>query len=134
MDETLYLSNRAKANLKHPVLFRTESEAFQRAILGAIRESAAMSGFHADDLGVTAYELGTRSVAMARETGIKIIGSLCIHQNWADGGFWTIKGERVDLPPGKHRLTINKESWSRIVGLDLENLKSALRESADSLK
>jgi hypothetical protein len=39
------------------------------------------------------------------------------------------KGERVDLPPGKHRLTINKESWARIVGLDPETLKFALRES-----
>ena len=38
------------------------------------------------------------------------------------------KGERVDLPPGKHRLTINKESWSRIVGLDLTTLRSCLKE------
>ena len=40
------------------------------------------------------------------------------------------KGERVDLPPGKHRLTINKESWSRIVGLDLETLRSGIKEDA----
>ena len=38
------------------------------------------------------------------------------------------KGERVDLPPGKHRLTINKESWSRIVGLTKAELELALKE------
>ena len=38
------------------------------------------------------------------------------------------KGERVDLKPGKHRLTINKESWSRIVGLNRNELSMALGE------
>ncbi|MEI6647488.1 MAG: hypothetical protein WCP12_15735 [bacterium] len=38
------------------------------------------------------------------------------------------KGERVDLPLGKHRLMINKESWSRIVGLDLDALRSGIKE------
>ncbi|MEI8196076.1 MAG: hypothetical protein WCI73_09225 [Phycisphaerae bacterium] len=38
------------------------------------------------------------------------------------------KGERVDLPPGTHKLVINKEQWSRIVGLSREELAANLRE------
>ena len=32
-----------------------------------------------------------------------------------------------NLPPGKHRLVINQESWSQIVGLDLETLRDCLK-------
>jgi hypothetical protein len=38
------------------------------------------------------------------------------------------KGEKVDLPSGKHKLVINKEQWSRIVGLNREELAANLRE------
>jgi len=36
------------------------------------------------------------------------------------------KGEQVDLPPGKHRLVIAKERWSRITGLTRDELKTAV--------
>jgi hypothetical protein len=39
------------------------------------------------------------------------------------------KGEKVDLPSGKHKLVINKEQWSRIVGLTRDELAVNLRES-----
>lgn len=39
------------------------------------------------------------------------------------------KGEKVDLPPGTHKLVINKEQWSRIVGLNREELAANLREA-----
>jgi hypothetical protein len=39
------------------------------------------------------------------------------------------KGERVDLPPGTHKLVINKERWSRIVGLNRDELAVNLKES-----
>jgi hypothetical protein len=39
------------------------------------------------------------------------------------------KGERVDLPAGAHKLVINKERWSRIVGLNREELAANLREA-----
>jgi hypothetical protein len=93
-----YLDARTKA-MKKPALFRTEPEPVQRAVLGAIRHLAELSGFQPDDVGVTAYELGTRSVTLAREAGISLIGSLCIHQNWADGGFWTINHTARPLRP-----------------------------------
>ena len=38
------------------------------------------------------------------------------------------KGEKVDLPAGTHKLTIEKERWSRIVGLNREELAANLRE------
>ena len=40
----------------------------------------------------------------------------------------TPKCERVDLNPGKHRLTINKESSSRIVGLTKAELCSGIKQ------
>jgi hypothetical protein len=39
------------------------------------------------------------------------------------------KGEKVDLPPGTHKLVIQKERWSRIVGLSRDELAANLRES-----
>jgi hypothetical protein len=39
------------------------------------------------------------------------------------------KGEKVDLPPGTHKLVIEKERWARIVGLNYEALSHALSES-----
>ena len=39
------------------------------------------------------------------------------------------KGEKVDLPPGKHELVIQKDLWSRIVGLSREELAANLREA-----
>jgi hypothetical protein len=39
------------------------------------------------------------------------------------------KGENVDLPAGTHKLVINKEQWSRIVGLSREELTVNLREA-----
>jgi hypothetical protein len=39
------------------------------------------------------------------------------------------KGERVDLLTGPHKLVINKEQWSRIVGLNREELAANLREA-----
>lgn len=44
------------------------------------------------------------------------------------------KGERVDLPPGSHRLVIAQESWSRIVGLSYEELLRSLRSVDDAEK
>jgi hypothetical protein len=38
------------------------------------------------------------------------------------------KGERVDLPPGTHNLVIEKDQWSRIVGLSREELAANLSE------
>ena len=38
------------------------------------------------------------------------------------------KGEKVDLKTGTHKLVINKEQWSRIVGLNCEELAANLRE------
>jgi hypothetical protein len=40
------------------------------------------------------------------------------------------KGDRVDLAPGKHQLKIERESWSRIVGLDYQVLKQTLQPIA----
>ncbi len=38
------------------------------------------------------------------------------------------KGERIDLPPGTHNLVIEKDQWSRIVGLSREELAANLSE------
>jgi hypothetical protein len=44
------------------------------------------------------------------------------------------KGERVDLPPGMHKLVIEKERWSRIVGLDYQVLRQALQPIVEEHK
>lgn len=36
------------------------------------------------------------------------------------------QGERVDLPPGTHRLTLPQEKWGRVVGLTRDELAAAL--------
>jgi hypothetical protein len=36
--------------------------------------------------------------------------------------------QEIRLKTGKHRLTINKESWSRIMGLDMDTLRSGIKE------
>ena len=41
------------------------------------------------------------------------------------------QGEQIDLPPGTHKLVIQKERWSRIVGLSRKELISNLQETND---
>lgn len=65
--------------------FSFEPEDVQLALFKAALEIAKYSGFDPEELSFGAYELGTRSLAMAREAGVRQIGALCIHQNWADG-------------------------------------------------
>lgn len=81
-----------------PVQFLQEPEDVQRAVLLASRELAGMAGFDPADCGFAGYEFGTRSVAIARETGIRLIGSMCIHQNWQDGS-WGINHSARPLRP-----------------------------------
>jgi len=38
-------------------------------------------------------------------------------------------GERVDLAPGTHRLEIGQESWARLVGLTVDELRRGCREA-----
>ena len=87
------------SKLPYLVNFSAEPEEVQRAVLKTVRELADMTGFQADDLGFAGYEFGTRTIAMAREAGVRLIGSMCIHQNWRDGGAWTINHSARPLRP-----------------------------------
>jgi hypothetical protein len=88
-----------KSKLPYLVNFSAEPEEVQRAVLKTVREIADMVGFQADDTGFFGYEFGTRTIAMAREAGVRLVGSMCIHQNWRDGGAWTINHSARPLRP-----------------------------------
>ena len=81
-----------------PVQFLKEPDEVQRAVFKAAIELAGMTGFQSEDLGFTAYEIGTRTIAIARESGVRLFGSLCIHQNWQDGS-WGINHSARPLRP-----------------------------------
>lgn len=81
-----------------PVQFLREPDDVQRAVFLASRELAGMAGFDPADCGFAGYEFGTRSVAIAREAGVRLVGSMCIHQNWQDGS-WGINHSARPLRP-----------------------------------
>ncbi len=81
-----------------PVQFLLEPEEVQRAVFQAAIELAGMAGFDRDAIGFAAYEFGTRTLAIAREAGVRLIGSMCIHQNWQDGS-WGINHTGRPLRP-----------------------------------
>lgn len=60
-----------------------------------------MAGFDRKGIGFTGYEFGTRTLAIAREAGVKLVGSMCIHQNSRIGrtghGESTIPAGRCDI-------------------------------------
>jgi hypothetical protein len=85
--------------LPHPVNFSIEPEPVQRAVLRALQELADLAGFDAKETGFVGYEFGTRTVAIAREAGVRLIGSMCIHQNWCDGSAWPINHSARPLRP-----------------------------------
>jgi hypothetical protein len=72
--------------LPYPVHFSDEPEAVQKAYLQAMLELDNYCGFDPQDVGFISYEFGTRSVNVARQAGVRLIGAMCIHQNWMDGG------------------------------------------------
>jgi len=81
-----------------PVQFRLEPDDVQRTVFDAAIELADMTGFDRDAIGFTAYEFGTRTVAIAHAAGVRLIGSMCIHQNWQDGS-WGINHTGRPLRP-----------------------------------
>ena len=72
--------------LPHPVNFRNEPEPVQQAYFKAMAEINEFSGFDPKEVAFQSYEFGTKSLEPARKAGVSVIGSLCIHQNWVDGG------------------------------------------------
>ena len=80
------------------VQFCEEPAEVQRAVLKAVLELCPMMGFRREDLGFAGYEFGTETVNMARELGIRLVGSMCIHQNWQDGS-WGINHTARPLRP-----------------------------------
>jgi hypothetical protein len=81
-----------------PVQFLLEPEAVQRAVFKASMEIGKMCGFTPSEFGYTGYEFGTRTAVIAREAGIRLVGSMCIHQNWQDGS-WGINHSARPLRP-----------------------------------
>lgn len=81
-----------------PVMFAAEPEEVQKAIFQAATELGKMQGFDPKDLGFAAYEFGTRTTNIARDAGVRLIGSWCIHQNWQDGS-WSINHTARPLRP-----------------------------------
>ena len=81
-----------------PVQFCAEPTGVQKAVLQAAVELTPMLGFRVEDLGCTAYEFSTETVNLAREAGIRLVGSMCIHQNWQDGA-WGINHTARPLRP-----------------------------------
>jgi hypothetical protein len=81
-----------------PAMFSAEPDEVQKAVFQAATELSGMTGIDPGDLGFAAYEFGTHTLDIARETGIRLIGSLCIHQNWQDGS-WSINHSARPLRP-----------------------------------
>jgi hypothetical protein len=81
-----------------PVQFCEEPEAVQRKVLGAAVEFMGLRGFRREDIGFSSYEFSTKTVNFAHEAGVRLIGSLCIHQNWQDGS-WGINHTARPLRP-----------------------------------
>lgn len=81
-----------------PVQFLLEPEAVQMAVFKASMEIGKMCGFNPAEFGYTGYEFGTRTAAIARDAGVRLVGSMCIHQNWQDGA-WGINHSARPLRP-----------------------------------
>jgi hypothetical protein len=81
-----------------PVQFCAEPPDVQLAVLRMVSEFSPMLGFRTEDIGCTGYEFGTETVNLAREAGIRLIGSLCVHQNWQDNA-WGINHTARPLRP-----------------------------------
>ena len=81
-----------------PVQFLLEPEAVQSAVFKASMEIGKMCGFNPAEFGYAGYEFGTRTAEIARKAGIRLVGSMCIHQNWQDGS-WGINHSARPLRP-----------------------------------
>lgn len=78
--------------------FAQYSEALQRTVLAAYRDTWPLLGFDGSMRCFAAYSQGNRAIASARAEGYATIAALCAGQNWQDGTFGINHSGMPDRP------------------------------------